>query len=50
MFSGLVLITAVIIAAMVQISRGESGSPYIWLGALAGVSCLIALIYQRIRR
>jgi hypothetical protein len=49
LFAGLVLIVAVIVMFMVQIARGESGTPYYQLGALAGVAYVGALGYLRFR-
>ena len=49
LFAGLVLILAVIVIFMVQIARGESGSPYYQLGALAGAAYVGALGYLRFR-
>jgi hypothetical protein len=49
LFAGLVLIVAVIGMFMVQIARGESGSPYYQLGALAGVAYVGALVFLRFR-
>ena len=36
--SGLVLITVLIAAWLVEIARGHSGSPYYWLAAIGGLS------------
>ena len=47
--TGLVLITAVLTAFLVEIARGHSGAPYTWLGALAGVSYLLAVAVLRWR-
>ena len=46
--AGGVVLLAVIVMFMVSIARGQDGSPYYQLGALAGVSYAIALIYFRI--
>lgn len=45
--TGLVLITAVIVAFLVEVARGHSGTPYTWLGALAGVTYIVAIAYLR---
>lgn len=45
----MVLIVAVIVGFMVEIARGQTGSPYSWLGALAGLTYIAAVIYLRIR-
>lgn len=47
--TGLVLITAVIVAWLVEIARGHSGSPYGWLGAVAGLTYVLALAFFRWR-
>ena len=47
--SGLVLITAVIVAFLVEVARGHSGAPYTWLGALAGLAYALAVAYLRWR-
>jgi hypothetical protein len=43
-FAGIVLITIIIVAVMVQLARGEDPSPYAQLGAVGGVAYLIALV------
>jgi hypothetical protein len=47
--AGLAVITAIIIAFVVELARGHNGSPYTWLGAIAGLAYLGALIIFRIR-
>jgi hypothetical protein len=47
--AGLAVISAIIIAFLVEVARGHSGSPYSWLGAIAGVAYLAAVIVFRIR-
>jgi hypothetical protein len=47
--TGLVLIVAVIVAFLVEIARGHDGSPYTWLGALAGVAYAVSVAYLRWR-
>jgi hypothetical protein len=47
--SGLVLILVVIGAAVVELARGHSGAPYTWLGAVAGLAYLVAIVVQRIK-
>jgi hypothetical protein len=49
-FAGLVVILAVIAAFVVELARGQDGSPYSWLGALGGVSYVVALVTLRLRR
>ena len=47
--AGLVVITAIIVAFIVEISHGRDGSPYTWLGALAGLAYLAGLLIGRWR-
>ena len=47
--AGLAVILAVIIAFLVEMARGHSGSPYAWLGAIGGLAYLAAVIVFRIR-
>lgn len=47
--AGGVVLIAVIVMFMVNIARGQDGSPYYQLGALGGVSYVIALGYFRFR-
>ena len=47
--AGLVLITAVIVAWLVQVAQGHSGSPYDWLSAIAGLAYLLAVAFFRWR-
>ena len=43
------MITAIIVAFVVELARGHDGNPYGWLGAIAGLSYLVAVIVFRIR-
>ena len=47
--AGLAVILAVIVAFIVELARGHSGSPYAWLGAIGGLAYLVAIIVFRIR-
>lgn len=47
--AGLVLITVVIGAFLVEVARGQDGSPYAALGAVAGLAYLVAVAALRIR-
>jgi uncharacterized membrane protein len=47
--AGQVLIVAVIIGAMVELARGHSGTPYIWLGGLAGLTYVASALIDRVR-
>jgi drug/metabolite transporter (DMT)-like permease len=48
-FSGVVLITVIIAAVMVQLARGDDPSPYAQLGAVAGIAYLVALVAMQRR-
>ena len=50
MFAGLVLIVSIVSAFVIEIARGQDGSPYAALGAIGGVAYIVALVYLRIRR
>ena len=50
LFAGTVLIVAVIAGFVVEIARGQDGSPYAALGALGGVAYVVALVFLRLRR
>lgn len=47
--AGLAVITALIVAFIVEIARGQSGRPYDWLGAIAGLAYLAAVVVFRLR-
>ncbi len=47
--TGLALIVAVIVAFIVEVARGHSGEPYDWLGAIAGLAYIAAVIVLRVR-
>jgi hypothetical protein len=47
--AGGVTILAIILAVFVQIARGGDVMPYAWLGALAGVAYIVALVLKRVR-
>jgi len=47
--AGLAVITAIIVAFVVELARGHSGSPYSWLGAIAGLAYLAAVAVFRTR-
>lgn len=48
-FSGWILIVAVIVAFLIEVAHGRSGAPYDWLGAIAGLAYLAAVVWLRIR-
>ena len=45
--SGLAVISAIIIAIIVEVARGHDGSPYTWLAAVAGIAYLVAVLRLR---
>jgi hypothetical protein len=47
--AGLAVISAVIIAFIVELARGHDGNPYSWLGAIGGITYLVAIVVFRIR-
>jgi hypothetical protein len=47
--AGLTVISVIIVAFIIEVARGHSGTPYTWLGAIAGLSYLIAVITLRLR-
>ncbi len=47
--AGLVLITILIVAWLVEIAQGHSGSPYGWLCAIGGLAYLLAVVLFRWR-
>lgn len=47
--AGLAVIIAIIIAFVIELARGHSGSPYTWLGAIFGFTYLVAIVIFRIR-
>jgi hypothetical protein len=47
--TGHVLIIAVVIGFLVEIARGHSGNPFTWLGAIAGLTYVLAVGYFRWR-
>ena len=47
--AGLAVIVALIVAWLVAIARGQSGNPYGWLGAIGGLTYVLAVAYFRWR-
>ena len=47
--AGWVLIMTVIVAWLVEIARGRDGSPFGWLGAIAGLAYVLAVVVLRLR-
>ena len=48
-FAGMTVIAAIIVAFLVEIARGHSGAPYTWLGSVAGIAYLLAIVVLRLR-
>jgi steroid 5-alpha reductase family enzyme len=48
--AGMAVITVIIVAVAVQLARDRNPAPYDWLGAIAGVVYLVAVIAGRFRR
>lgn len=48
-FAGAVVIVCIIGAFFYELARGRSGEPFIWLGAVAGLSYLAAVVWLRWR-
>jgi hypothetical protein len=48
-FAGIVVLSAIIVAFIVEVARGHEGTPYSWLGAIGGLSYLVAVIGLRLR-
>jgi hypothetical protein len=48
-FAGTVVILAIIVAFVVEVAHGNDGSPYTWLGAVAGLAYIAAIVVQRLR-
>ncbi len=47
--AGLAVILAIIVAFLVEVARGHSGAPYDWLGAIGGLTYLLAAVVLRLR-
>ena len=47
--AGLAVILAIIVAFIVELAKGHSGNPYGWLGAIGGLTYLVAVVVFRIR-
>jgi hypothetical protein len=48
--AGMAMIVADLVAFVIDLGRGGDGMPYAWLGAIAGVSYLVAVAVLRLRR
>jgi len=47
--AGLAVILAIIVAFIVELAQGHNGTPYGWLGAIGGLTYLVAIVVFRIR-
>jgi hypothetical protein len=47
--TGVVLIVSILTAFVVEVARGNDGGPYVWLGCLAGLTYVAALVVLRLR-
>jgi hypothetical protein len=47
--AGLAVISAIIVAFIIELARGHSGNPYGWLGAIGGLTYVVAIVVFRMR-
>ena len=47
--AGMALISVIIGAFVVELARGHDGNPYGWLGAVGGITYLLAIVVVRMR-
>ena len=47
--AGLAVITAIIVAFVVELARGHNPAPYSWLGAIGGLTYVAAIVVLRLR-
>jgi hypothetical protein len=47
--AGMAIITAIIVAFLVEIAQGKDGMPYSWLGAIGGLTYIAAIVVFRLR-
>lgn len=47
--AGMAVIVAVLIGVLVELARGDDAMPYAWLGAVGGVSYVVAVVVLRMR-
>jgi len=43
------IVVLIIVAFIVEVARGHDGAPYTWLGAIGGLSYLLAVVALRLR-
>ncbi len=48
-FAGSCLIVVVLVGVLVELARGNDGAPFNWLGAIAGLAYISAIVTLRIR-
>jgi hypothetical protein len=48
-FTGIVLISVLIVMWLIELARGHDGNPYGWLCAIAGLTYLVAIAFMRWR-
>lgn len=48
-FAGAAVIVAIIVGFLVEVARGHDGSPFTWLGAVAGLAYLAGVVALRLR-
>jgi hypothetical protein len=48
--AGMAVLAAVLVGFVVKIAQGQDGAPYAMLGAIGGVSYVLALGFLRVRR
>src|SRR5689334_23829880 len=46
--AGITVITAIIVGFVVEMARGHSGAPYTWLGAVGGLTYIVAVTVLRV--
>ena len=49
LISGSVVVIAVVVASVVSVANGHNGTPYSWLGGLAGLTYVASIVWLRIR-
>ena len=47
--AGNVVILAIIVGFLAEVARGNDGTPYSWLGAVAGITYIVGVLVGRVR-